>query len=245
MSNTEILMDNTPTAHIAAKKGEVAETILLPGDPLRAKYIAEHFLEDAKQFNSTRGMLGYTGTYKGRPVSVMGTGMGGPSMGIYSYELIHFYGCKNLIRIGTAGALSTSLKVRDLVFAMGACTDGNYVRLMGLPGDFAPICSYELLEKAVSFAKEKGLPYHVGNVVSSEMFYSPAKMAPKGMDWADMGVLAAEMEAAALYANAAAAGVNALAILTISNSIVTGEETTAEERQNSFTQMMEVALSLA
>ena len=151
----------------------------------------------------------------------MGTGMGAPSIGIYSYELIHFYGCKNLIRIGTAGALQTSLKVRDLVFAMGACMEGGYVRLMNLPGDYAPICSYELLEKAVSFAKEKGYSYHVGNVLSSDLFYTPLKMAPKGLDWADMGVLAAEMEAAALYTNAAAAGVNALAILTISNSIVT------------------------
>ena len=227
------MVDNTPTAHIAAKKGEIAETILLPGDPLRAQYIAENFLENPKQFNATRNMFGYTGTYKGRPVSVMGTGMGAPSIGIYSY------GCKNLIRIGTAGALQTSLKVRDLVFAMGACMEGGYVRLMNLPGDYAPICSYELLEKAVSFAKEKGYSYHVGNVLSSDL------MAPKGLDWADMGVLAAEMEAAALYTNAAAAGVNALAILTISNSIVTGEETTAEERQTSFTQMMEVALSLA
>ena len=238
-------VNNTPTAHIAAKKGEIAETILLPGDPLRAKYIAENFLDDPTQFNATRSMFGYTGTYNGRPVSVMGTGMGAPSIGIYSYELIHFYGCKNLIRIGTAGALQTSLKVRDLVFAMGACMEGGYVHLMNLPGDYAPICSYELLEKAVSFAKEKGYPYHVGNVLSSDLFYSPLKTAPKGLDWADMGVLAAEMEAAVLYTNAAAAGVNALAILTVSNSIVTGEETTAEERQTSFTQMMEVALSLA
>ena len=209
-------LSNTPTPHIGAEKGEIAETILLPGDPLRAKYIAEHFLEDVKQFNGTRNMLGYTGTYMGRPVSVMGTGMGCPSIGIYSYELIHFYGCKNLIRVGTAGALTPDVHVRDMVFAMGACTTSNFVRLLGLPGDYSPVCSYSLLERAVAAARERGLSFHVGNVLSSDMFYAPPKQVQGGMTWADMGVLAVEMEAAALYANAAAAGVNALAVLTIS-----------------------------
>lgn len=236
---------NVPTPHIAAKEGEIAETILLPGDPLRAKFIADNFLENVKQFNATRNMFGYTGTYKGKPVSVMGTGMGCPSIGIYSYELIHFYGCKNLIRVGTAGALNENVHVRDMVFGMGACTTSNFVRLFNLPGDFAPICSYELLAKAVKSAEEKGLNYHVGNILSSDMFYAAPKAKTDGITWGDMGVLAVEMEAAALYANAAAAGVNALAILTISDSMITGEATTAEERQTTFTNMMEVALSLA
>lgn len=236
---------NVPTPHIQALEGEIAETILLPGDPLRAKYIADNFLEDVKQFNATRNMFGYTGTYQGKRVSVMGTGMGCPSIGIYSHELIHFYGCKNLIRVGTAGALSEKLKVRDMVFAMGACTTSNYVRLFGLPGDYSCIASYDLLSKGVEAAKARGLTYHVGNVLSSDMFYGPAKSVSGGMTWSDMGVLAVEMEAAALYSNAAAAGVNALCIVTISDSMVTGEATTAEERQTTFTNMMEVALSLA
>ena len=231
-----------PTPHISCTdKSQVAESILLPGDPLRAKFIAETFLENVKQFNGTRNMLGYTGTYKGKPVSVMGTGMGCPSMGIYSYELIHFYGVKNLIRVGTAGALRKDVKVRDLVFGLGACTTSSYVRLFGLPGDYAPVCSYELLEKAVNAAKARGCSYHVGNVLSSDMFYSYD--LPYANTWAEMGVLAVEMEAAALYSNAARGGANALAILTVSDS--SDEVTTAEERQRSFTQMMEVALEIA
>lgn len=237
-------MANVPTPHIGALEGEIAETILLPGDPLRAKFIADHFLEDVKQFNGTRNMLGFTGTYQGKPVSVMGTGMGCPSIGIYSYELIHFYGCKNLIRVGTAGALREDVHVKDMIFGMGACTTSNFVKLFGLPGDFAPICSYELLAKGVKAAEELGISYKVGNVLSSDMFYGPPKQVSGGMAWADMGVMAVEMEAAALYANAAAAGANALAILTISDSMVTGEATTAEERQTTFTDMMKVALSL-
>ena len=155
-----------PTPHIGAKQGEIAETILLPGDPLRAKYIADNFLTDAKSFNSTRNMLGFTGIYKGKRVSVMGTGMGCPSIGIYSYELIHFYGCKNLIRVGTAGALRPEVKVRDIVFGMGACTTSNYVKQFRLPGDYSCICSYELLEKAVEIAKQRGFSYHVGNILT-------------------------------------------------------------------------------
>ena len=231
-----------PTPHIScADKEEIAETVLLPGDPLRAKFIAENFLTDVKQFNTTRNMFGYTGTYKGKRVSVMGTGMGCPSIGIYSYELIHFYGVKNLIRVGTAGSLSKDVKVREMVLGMGACTTSNYVKLFGLPGDYAPICSYELLEKAVKAAKEKGFVYHVGNVLSSDMFYGYD--LPHANTWSEMGVLAVEMEAAALYANAARGGANALAILTISDS--DDEVTTAEERQLTFTKMMEVALEIA
>ncbi len=240
MANT-----NVPTPHIEALEGEIAETILLPGDPLRAKFIADNFLTDVKQFNSTRNMLGFTGFYNGKRVSVMGTGMGCPSIGIYSYELIHFYGVKNLIRVGTAGALSPKCKVRDMVIGMGACTTSNFVRLFGLPGDYSCIASFELLEKAVAAARELGIPFHVGNVLSSDMFYAPDKQVSGGMTWSDMGVLAVEMEAAALYSNAAAAGVNALCICTISDSAITGEVTTAEERQKTFTNMMKVALALA
>ncbi|MCI8518448.1 MAG: purine-nucleoside phosphorylase [Hungatella sp.] len=236
--------NKVPTPHIAAKEGEIAETILLPGDPLRAKYIADHFLTDVTQFNATRNMFGYTGTYKGKRVSAMGTGMGCPSIGIYSYELIHFYGCKNLIRIGTAGAMRPEVKVRDMVFGMGACTTSNYVKQFRLPGDYSCVCSYELLEKAVTAAKERGIPYHVGNILSSDMFYNP-DLPQMGTSWDRMGVLAVEMESAALYSNAAYGGANALCILTISDSLVTGEVTTAEERQNTFTGMMEVALELA
>ncbi len=232
-----------PTPHIGAGEGEIAESILLPGDPLRAKYIADNFLTDAAQFNATRNMLGFTGFYKGKRVSVMGTGMGCPSIGIYSYELIHFYGCRNLIRVGTAGALRPDVKVRDLVFGMGACTTSNYVKQFRLPGDYSCICSFELLEKAVSAARERGLEYHVGNILSSDMFYNP-DLPPAGTTWDRMGVLAVEMESAALYSNAAYGGANALCILTVSDSLVTGEATTAEERQTSFTDMMEVALEL-
>lgn len=235
---------NIPTPHIGALEGEIAETILLPGDPLRAKYIADNFLTDVKQFNSTRNILGYTGYYNGKRVSVMGTGMGCPSIGIYSYELIHFYGCKNLIRIGTAGAMQPQVKIRDVVFGMGACTTSNYVKQFRLPGDYSCICSYELLRKAAAAAEELGIQYHVGNILSSDMFYNP-ELPPVGTTWDKMGVLAVEMEAAALYSNAAYAGVNALCILTISDSMITGEVTTAEERQTSFTNMMKIALSLA
>ncbi len=233
-----------PTPHIGAGKGEIAETILLPGDPLRAKFIADNFLTDAVPFNSTRNMLGFTGLYKGRRVSVMGTGMGCPSMGIYSYELIHFYGCKNLIRIGTAGAMRPEVKVRDMVFGMGACTTSNYVKQFRLPGDYSCICSYELLSKAVRAAEDRGFSYHVGNILSSDMFYDP-KLPAVGTPWDRMGILAVEMESAALYSNAAYGGANALCILTVSDSLVTGEATTAQERQTSFTNMMEVALELA
>lgn len=231
-----------PTPHISAQVGDFAETVLLPGDPLRAKFIAETFLDDYRQITGVRGMLGFTGTYQGRPVSVMGTGMGCPSMGIYSYELIHIYGCKNLIRIGTAGTLQPHVHVKELVFAQGSCTTSNYPALLGLPGTFAPLCSFELLEKAVAVARKKGFKFHVGNVLCSDNFYDKPQLLG-GHTWANVGVLAAEMESAALYTNAAAGGANALCILTISDA--PDEVATAEERQTAFTQMMEVALALA
>lgn len=238
-------MEMTPTPHIEAKSGEIAESILLPGDPLRAKMIAETFFTDPVQFNATRNMLGFTGTYKGKRISVMGTGMGCPSMGIYSHELIHGYGVKRLIRVGTAGAMRKDVKVRDLIFAMGACAATDYVRQFGLPGDFACICSFPLLKKAVEAAEAAGLPYHVGNVMTSDLFYTPEKSRHQGLSFADMGVLAAEMETAALYANAALAGAEALTICTISDSMVTGESTSAKERETSFLDMIQVALEIS
>ena len=230
------------TPHIGAENGAFAKTVLMPGDPLRAKFIAETFLENAELVNNVRGIQGYTGTYKGKRVSVMASGMGQPSMGIYSYELYHFYGVENIIRIGSAGAISPKLKLRDVVFAQGACTDGNFAAQFGLPGTFAPIADFELLETAVSVSRVLGVEPVVGNLISSDVFYNAAGNT---LDWGKMGVLAVEMEAAALYCNAAAAGKRALAICTISDSIVTGEALDAEDRQNTFTQMMEIALNVA
>ena len=231
------------TPHNAAKPGDIAKTVLLPGDPLRAKFIADNFLENVVEYNTVRNMFGYTGTYKGKKISVQGTGMGMPSIGIYAHELIHVYGCKNLIRIGSAGSMSADLPLRHIVFGMGACTNSNYAIQYNLPGTFAPVASFELLEKAVNVAKEKNAPYRVGNILSSDIFYNADETTTER--WSKMGVLAVEMEAAALYYEAAAAGVNALAMVTISDNLITGEETTAEERQNTFTQMMEIALELA
>lgn len=233
-----------PTPHIQAKsKDEIAETILLPGDPLRAKFIADTYLDNPVEFTSTRNILGYTGTYKGKRVSVMGTGMGIPSIGIYSFELINFYGVKNLIRIGSCGALQPDINIRDIVIGMAACTTSNYASQYKLSGTFAPCASWNLLKKAVDAAQEKSIQVKVGNIISSDIFYNDDPEDWK--NWAKMGVLAVEMEAAGLYMNAARAGVNALCILTVSDSLVSHEETTAQERQNSFTQMMEIALSLA
>ena len=233
-----------PTPHIECKEqGVIAETVLLPGDPLRAKFIADTFLEDVIQFNTVRNMFGYTGTYKGKKISVMGSGMGIPSIGIYSYELIHFYGVKNLIRIGSCGSIREDVKIRDVIIGMGACTNSNYAAQYELPGTYAPIASWELLNKAVTVANEKGIDVKVGNILSSDTFYDAQKDSWK--KWASMGVMGIEMEAAALYMNAAYAGVNALCILTVSDSFVTHELTSAEERQNTFTQMMEIALELA
>ena len=230
------------TSHNSANPGDFGKTVLMPGDPLRAKFIAENFLEDAKLVNNIRGIQGYTGYYKGVKVSVMASGMGMPSMGIYSYELFNFYDVDNIIRVGTTGGMQENVKVRDVVFAMGACTDSNYAAQYKLAGTFAPICSWELLTTAVKAAEEKNVPCHVGNVVSSDVFYGPAEDNNK---WTEMGVLAVEMEAAALYMNAAKAKKRALTVLTVSNHLLTGEETTAEERQHTFTQMMEIALETA
>lgn len=231
------------TPHIGAKMGDIAETVLMPGDPLRAKFIAETFLEDVVQFNTVRNMFGYTGTYKGKRISVMGSGMGVPSIGIYSYELIHFYGVKNLIRIGSCGAIQKDLQLYDVILGIGASTNSNYAHQYNLPGTYSATASYELLEKAKKVADEKGIHVTVGNILSSDTFYSEDTTEVER--WAKMGVLAIEMEAFALYCNAARAGVNALAILTVSDSIVNKEETTAEEREKSFTKMMEIALELA
>lgn len=231
------------TAHNQAKKGQIAETVLLPGDPLRAKFIAENFLEDIVEFNSVRNMLGYTGKYKGREVSVMGTGMGMPSMGIYSYELIHFYGVKNLIRVGSCGSYQEDVKIHDIILAQGACTNSNFASQYELPGTFSAIASFELLEKAKKIADDKNYKVRVGNILSSDIFYNDHPEVWK--KWADIGVLGVEMEAYALYANAAKAGVNALTILTVSDSLVSQEATTPRERETTFTKMMEIALDLA
>ena len=236
-------MSNIPTPHIAAKEGDFAKTVLMPGDPLRAKFIAETFLTDAVLVNNVRGVNGYTGYYNGKRVSVMASGMGIPSMGIYSYELFNFYDIDNIIRIGTAGSIHLDLKIRNVVLAMGACTDSNYGAQYELPGTFAPIASFELLRKAVRVIEEMGnIGYKVGNVVSSDVFYSDRQTTAA---WQKMGALAIEMESAALYMNAARAGKNALTICTISDSLVTGEVTTAEERQTSFADMMKIALEIA
>ncbi|MGN0712283.1 MAG: purine-nucleoside phosphorylase [Anaerovoracaceae bacterium] len=233
---------STPTPHISAGPGDFAKTVLMPGDPLRAKFIAETFLEDAVLVNNVRGIQGYTGAYKGKKVSVMASGMGMPSIGIYSYELFHFYDVDNIIRVGTAGVVDPSLKVRDVVFGMGACTNSNFQDQFQLPGHYAPICSYKLLSSAVEAAHKLGIEPKVGNLYSSDCFYDDSMPLGK---WQKMGVLAVEMEAAALYMNAARAGKNALAICTISDNPFTGEETTAEERQQTFTAMMEIALEIA
>lgn len=233
-----------PTPHIAvAEQGMIAETVLLPGDPLRAKFIAETYLDDVVQFNAVRNMLGYTGMYHGKKVSVMGSGMGMPSIGIYSYELIHFYGVKNLIRVGSCGSMQEDVRIREIVIGMAASTNSNYASQYGLPGTFAPTASWALLRKAVEAAKAKGIDVKVGNILSSDIFYDDDRDSWK--QWAKMGIMGVEMEAAALYMNAARAGAHALCILTVSDSLVTREATTAEERQNTFTKMMEIALELA
>lgn len=236
-------MAMVPTPHNGAKEGDFAKTVLMPGDPLRAKYIAETYLENPRLVTSVRNMLGYTGAYKGKEISVMGGGMGMPSVGIYTYELFNFYGVDNIIRIGSAGALSDKLKLKDVVIGMGACTDSNYAAQYGLPGTFAPIADYGLLKRAVEVAEKQGTNVVVGNVLSSDAFYNANKNANDL--WKSMGVLAVEMEAAALYMNAAKAGKNALCILSISDHIYSGEELSAEERQVGFGKMMEIALELA
>ncbi len=238
-----------PTPHISAKLGDFGKTVLMPGDPLRSKFIAEHFLENPVLVNNVRGVQGYTGVYKGVRVSVMASGMGMPAIGIYSHELFNEYGVENIIRVGSAGAIQENIKLYDLVIAQGACTDSNWASQFHLPGTFAPIASFELLSHAVEVAKQMGVPYHVGNVNSSDVFYGDHVDVPKGLDSVyglkKMGVMALEMEAAALYMNAARYGKRGLCICTISDHILTGQETTSQERQNAFTDMMQVALEVA
>ena len=232
-----------PTPHIHATPEDIAKTVLMPGDPLRAKFIAETYLTDAVLFNNVRGIHGYTGTYRGHRVSVMASGMGMPSIGIYSYELYNFFGVQNILRVGSAGGMQPHVHVRDIVLGMGACTDSRYAAQFNLPGTFAPIADYALLSLAKGICEEKCYAHHVGNLISSDVFYGDDPTASE--KWRKMGVLAVEMEAAALYMNAARAGRRALAICTVSDHLLTGEATTAEERQTSFTQMMEVALEIA
>ena len=235
-------MSKVPTPHIAAKQGEFADTVLMPGDPLRAKRIAETYLSGVTQISDIRGNGAYTGFYRGKRVSVMASGMGMPSMGIYSYELFHFYDVKTIIRIGTAGALQDGLELRDVVLASGACTDSAYATQFDVPGTLAPVASFDLLTKAAETAKKQGIPIHVGNVLSSDRFYDASDSLKR---WQKMGVLCVEMEAAALYLNAMRAGKNALCICTISDQPFTGKQCSPQERQDSFTDMMRLALELA
>ncbi len=230
------------TLHNSASKEEIARTVLMPGDPLRAKFIAENFLSESKLVNNIRGIHGYTGLYKGKKVTVMASGMGMPSMGLYSYELFNFYDVDAIIRIGSAGAIDESVKIRDIVLGQAACTNGNYAAQFRLPGTMAPIADFGLLCKAYDTAKKLGANVHVGNLLSSDTFYDDSASS---LEWQKMGVLAVEMETAALYLNALRAKKKALAICTISDCVYSGEETTALERQNSFTQMMEIALEIA
>ncbi len=236
-------MAATPTPHNQATEGQIAKTVLMPGDPLRAKYVADAYLEDVTCFNQVRNMLGFTGTYKGKPVSVMGSGMGVPSIGIYSYELFNFYDVNNIIRIGTAGGLAPDVRLRDLVIGMGACTDSNFAAQFRMPGTLAPIADFGLLRKAVESAERLGYDYKVGNVLSSDVFYNDDETVNER--WASMGVLAVEMESVALYLNAIRARKHALCLLTVSDLPLSGEGLPAEDRQTSFTQMMEVALEVA
>jgi len=235
------MTNKTPTPHIGANYGEIAETVIMAGDPLRAKFMAERYLDNAVQYNKVRGMLGFTGTHEGKRVSVQGHGMGMPSMGIYSYELFNFYGVKRIIRVGSAGSMSPDLHIGDLVLAMGACTNSNFAAQYQLSGTFAPIADFDMLCAAAVKAEELEYRYMVGNIYSSDNFYDEN---PTTAQWQKLGVLAVEMEAAALYMNAARSGNQALCICTISDSLVTGEVTTAEERQIGFTRMMDVAFGI-
>ncbi len=230
------------TAHIDANAGDFAKTVLMPGDPMRSKFIAENFLENPRLVNNIRGVQGYTGKYKGVDVSVMASGMGAPSIAIYSYELFKFFGVENIIRVGTAGGMSKDVQVRDVVIAQGASTDSSIGKSFGIQGTFAPIADYDLLQTAVDTAKEKNIRYTVGNVLTSDAFYSDVDTT---RDWVKMGVKAVEMEAAALYMNAARLDKKALCICTISNHLITGEELSAAERETEFTNMIEVALETA
>ena len=242
-------MLTTPTPHISAKPGDFAKTVLMPGDPLRSKFIAENFLENPVLVNNVRGVQGYTGTYQGVKVSVMASGMGMPAIGIYSHELFTGYGVENIIRVGSAGSIQDNINLYDLVLAQGACTDSNWAKQFHLPGTFAPIADFDLLCAAVDACKAHGATYHVGNVNSSDVFYGDHEGVPEGLDSVyglkKMGVMALEMEAAALYMNAARYGKRALCICTISDHVLKGVETTSQERQTAFTTMMKVALDVA
>ena len=230
------------TPHNEARPGDFARTVLMPGDPLRAKFIAETFFENPRLVNNVRGIQGWTGTWHGVPVSTMASGMGIPSIGIYAHELYHFYGVENIIRVGTTGALSEKLKLRDLVVAQGACTDSNFASHLRLPGVFAPIADFTLLETAVAAARKRGVEPPVGNILSSDVFYYKHG---SGLEWAPMGVLAIDMETAGLYATAAEAGKRALTICTVTDSLVTKEALPPAERQSSLAEMMEIALETA
>ena len=236
-------MTDQHTPHIKATSADFAKTVLMPGDPLRSKFVAETFLENPKLVNNVRGIQGYTGTYRGVPVSVMASGMGMPSIGIYSYELFNFFGVENIIRIGSAGGLADNVQLRDIIIGMGACTNSSYQDQYGLGGNFAPIADFELLSRAVEEAKAIGVRYQVGNLLSSDVFYNANPNFNNG--WYNMGVLGVEMEAAALYMNAAAAGKRALAICTVSDHIMRGEALDADARQTTFTDMMTIALNVA
>ena len=231
------------TPHINASPEDFAKTVLMPGDPLRSKFIAENFLEGAKLVNNVRGIQGYTGTWRGERVSVMASGMGMPSIGIYSYELYKFFGVENIMRIGSAGGMAESIKLRDIIIGMGACTTSNFAVQYGLEGDFAPIASYVMMKTAIEEAEKIGVRYAVGNLLSSDIFYNANPEASK--KWTSLGVLGVEMEAAALYMNAAYAKKRALAICTVSDHLLTGESLDSDARQNSFTEMMEIALNTA
>ena len=235
-------MANIPTPHIGAREGEIAEKVIMAGDPLRAKFMAETFLENPVQYNSVRGMLGYTGTYKGKRVSVQGHGMGIPSIGIYTYELYNFYGVKSIIRTGSAGAYQPDLQLGDVMIAIGACTDSNYAAQYNLPGAFSPTADFDMARAAVEKAEQMGIRYRVGNILSSDVFYGDD--AERWKEWQKMGVMGVEMEAAALYMNASRSGNKALCICTVSDSLVTGEACSAEQRQTSFTNMMEIAFEI-
>ncbi len=236
-------MADFPTPHINATPDDFAKTVIMPGDPLRSKYIAETFLTDARLVNNVRGVQGYTGLYKGKSVSVMASGMGMPSIGIYAYELYQYFGVERIIRAGSAGGIQPQVNVRDVIFGLGACTDSNFARQYDLNGTFSPVCSYELLKIGTQIADEQRIRYHVGNLLSSDVFYNDSfKTADV---WGKMGVLAVEMEAAALYMTAARAKRQALAICTVSDHLITGECTTADERQNSFNEMIKLALEIS
>jgi purine-nucleoside phosphorylase len=242
-------MLHTPTPHIAAMPGDFGKTVLMPGDPLRSKFIAENFLENPVLVNNVRGVHGYTGTYKGVKVSVMASGMGMPAIGIYSHELFNGYGVENIIRVGSAGSIQDHINLYDIVLGQGACTDSNFAAQFHLPGTFAPIADFKLLTEAVKACEAHKATYHVGNINSSDVFYGDHVGVPEGLDSVyglkKMGVMALEMEAAALYMNAARYGKRALCICTISDHVLKGVETTSEERQTAFTTMMKVALDVA